>query len=255
MDTAPVHEDNQYPDPQSLGTVLITGGAGIVGSHLAEAFVKSNPKPAKIVATYHSQKATQFACPRVSYHVCDITSADEVSKLLDEVRPTLIIHTISPGPWASASLQHKINYEATEQLVELAKKHPSVQAFIYTSSIFAVELPTTPPDVPLTEETAKLNILDSSHSITSAYARTKGAADALVLAANTGRSLPHSNLNDTQSFSGQLLTCTLRIGGLYGERDEKTLGEMLKLVNTSATRVQFGNDEASMSGHTPRTQQ
>jgi sterol-4alpha-carboxylate 3-dehydrogenase (decarboxylating) len=236
-----------------LGTILITGGAGIVGSHVSEALLRlpDDSAPQRIVATYHSPKSKQYSCPGVDYRVCDITDAYAVEKLLNDIRPSIIIHTVSPTPAGPATLQYKVNYLATKRLVELATQHETVQALVYTSSLFAVELFNKSSTTPITEDNAKLHTLDSPKKATSAYSRTKAAADALVLASNTGRKTANvlgygrgMPADAFHAYSGQLLTCVLRLGGLYGERDKKTIGEMLKIVNTPATRFQFGNDVA-----------
>lgn len=236
-----------------MGTVLITGGAGIVGSHVSEALLRlpGNSAPRRIVATYHYPKPKQYAYVGVEYRVCDITDVYAVKKLLHDVRPSIIIHTVSPTPTAPASRQYEVNYLATKQLVELATQHNTVQAFVYTSSLFAVELFNKSSNTTLAEDNAKLHTLDSPKKKVSAYSRTKAAADALVIASNTGRRAPNvlghgKGIPEDafQAYSGQLLTCVLRLGGLYGERDKKTIGEMLKVVNTPATRFQFGNDIA-----------
>ncbi|KAF1950449.1 NAD(P)-binding protein [Byssothecium circinans] len=220
-------------------TVLVTGGAGIVGSHVLE-HLSASGRWGKVVATYHSAKVHQHSCEGVEYHVCDISDGAKIDHLLDVTRPKIIIHTVSPGPFAPSAMQHKINYMATRELLERAKTHPSVHAFIYTSSLEAVDLRSGSKDVAETEDESQLNDLTSSTGI-SAYGRTKGAADALVLAANTGNRREENSVD----FTGQLLTLTLRIGGLYGERDLKTIWEMLKCGNTPATRFQIGPDKTT----------
>ncbi|KAF2019658.1 NAD(P)-binding protein, partial [Aaosphaeria arxii CBS 175.79] len=221
-----------------LGTVLVTGGAGIVGSFLVEKLVK-DPACAKVVATYHSEKSYQHRCEGVEYHVCDITDPSDVKRLLDQTKPTIIIHTVSPGPDAPYEVQYKINYVTTKQLVEQATAHPTVQAFIYTSSSDTIAYRSGVKDRPLLEETCTIHDLDTKVGAGN-YGRTKGASDRLVLAANTGR----KSLAENGDYVGQLLTSTLRIAGLYGERDLKTIHTMLKLTNTSATKFQIGPDTA-----------
>ncbi|KAF2875748.1 C-3 sterol dehydrogenase/C-4 decarboxylase-like protein [Massariosphaeria phaeospora] len=219
-----------------MGTVLVTGGAGIVGSHVIDALMKESHCE-RVVATYHRQKKHQDACPGVDYHVCNILDTSAVADLLDKTRPRVIIHTISPGPSAPADVQHQVNYVATKELLELALNHPDVEAFVYTSSVEAVVLGSGLNEVPVTENNAQLNSLNSFTGL-SAYGRTKGAADQLVLSANTRGNI----LNQGDGYRGHLRTTTLRVGGLYGERDLKTIHEMIKCVNTIATRIQIGPD-------------
>ncbi|KAF2636078.1 NAD(P)-binding protein [Massarina eburnea CBS 473.64] len=86
---------------------------------------------------------------------------------------------------------------------------------------------------PLREEQV---VLHSLHSGPNAYSRTKAAVDALVIDNNT----PEALSNTSRDFRDQLLTCSLRVTGLYGPRDRLTIGEMLSLVNTPKTRYQIG---------------
>jgi sterol-4alpha-carboxylate 3-dehydrogenase (decarboxylating) len=223
-------------DAQFLGTVLVTGGAGIVGSFVIEELIK-DPSCKKVIATYHSQKAQQHSCPEVDYHVCDVTDSTAIQSLLNKTQPTVIIHTVSPEAFAPADLQHRVNYIATKEWVRQAKQHPTVQAFVYTSSAEAVAVRSGKQTEPIREEEAQLNDLNSKTGL-SAYGKTKGAADALVLAANTGPKPPNKEIN----YCGQLFTTTLRVAGLHGKRDLTTIYEMLKCVNTPATRFQIGPD-------------
>ncbi len=66
--------------------LLVTGGAGFVGTHLlhqAQNFTATG--------TLHRTAATSI--PNVSFHVCNLLQPQEVSILLDRVKPDIIIHT------------------------------------------------------------------------------------------------------------------------------------------------------------------
>lgn len=224
-------EESDFPGAPVI--VLVTGGNGIVGSHVVEALL-ADGSFSRVVATHHRNREHQQA--NAVYHTCDVTSISQVKTLLDNVNPAVIIHTVSPGPFAPAKLQYHVNFLATRQIVELSKQHPSIRALIYTSSVEAVDVGSTSDARPKTENEAVLNELRSG---TSAYARTKGAADGLVLCSNAP---PHLQANEgaCKDYQGTLLTACLRIGGLYGERDEKTTMQLLRLANTFAARVQIG---------------
>ena len=222
---------------EAFGTVLVTGGNGIVGSHVVDAFIADGAFK-RIVATQHRQN--QYQNSKATYRVCDITDHLQVTALLEEVQPQVIVHTVSPGPFATPQAQRRVNYIATKQLLEAALQNRWVEVFVYTSSIEAVVLKSGFNSKPETEEEAVLNDLKTG---TSAYARTKGAADALVLSFSTGTTQTNIK-NSPGHFQNALLTCSLRIGGLYGERDQKTIGNLLKLVNTIGARFQIGPNEA-----------
>ena len=178
------------PKTPLLGTVLVTGGCGFLGSHIVEMFIKE-VECANVAVV--SRSPTRFRFPGASYHAGTITDRSTIRALLDEVKPKVIIHTVSPGSYAKANVQQEINLEATKLLLECATEHSAVEAFVYTSTDQAV-VSTGKIE---TEETAQVNSLTSGPNT---YARTKGATDTYVRAAN----------------SSSLKTAVIRVPGLYG---------------------------------------
>lgn len=222
----------------SFGPILVFGGCGYLGCHIVEA-LHADGKFSSIVAA--SRNPTRFCIEDASYEICDITNRAQVEKLLDEARPQVIIHSVAPNSNAPEEIQYKVNYLATKTLLECARSHTTVQALVYTSSARAIFNMSDTLSEPLTEEKAILHNLTSGGA---PYERTKGATDALVQAMNTGddRESPFSGLSTQSDFQGLLLTTVIRVPALYGRRDLRTSGEILKRLNTSATRVQLGNN-------------
>ena len=66
--------------------LLITGGAGFLGTSLLR-------QARHFTATGTLHRTAAAAIPNVSFHVCNISHANEVQILLDRVRPEIIIHT------------------------------------------------------------------------------------------------------------------------------------------------------------------
>jgi GDP-4-dehydro-6-deoxy-D-mannose reductase len=71
-------------------SVLITGGAGMVGSHLAERLIRDG---LMVVGTSFAPTVElQDLDPRVDWRSIDVRQADDVAALIDEVRPSIIYH-------------------------------------------------------------------------------------------------------------------------------------------------------------------
>lgn len=203
----------------SLGTVLVTGGCGFLGSHIVEAFLQEPSCFKVVVVTRNPNQHHHY--PNVQYYAADITDCGAMQHVLETVKPEIVIHNVT-GPYTgSIDDVRRVTVDGTRTLLELASEIPEIKAFIYTSSQVAVE----PDPSTRTEETAKVNNLTKGFS---PYARTKSAAETIVLNANTTA----------------LRTCVLRITSLYGERDQDTVNNMLKTGRSGATNVQIGDNTA-----------
>jgi sterol-4alpha-carboxylate 3-dehydrogenase (decarboxylating) len=222
----------------SLGTVLVTGGCGFIGSFIVDAFA-SDPACSRVVAA--SRTPNKYLVPKVDYRPCDITDRAAVQALLDEVQPRVLVHTVSPGVYAAPADHRRVTYEGTKLVLDLAKYHPSVRAFVWTSSIEAVQLDPSSNHRPLREEDAVANTLKSPYA--SAYGRFKGATETLVLGSNTDATATVDLRSENADWSGKLLTTSLRITGLYGPRDKYMIPEMLAVMKTPATHIQIGPNE------------
>ena len=133
-----------------------------------------------------------------------------------------------PHPVPASAQQH-----LSKQLVASARKHPSVQALVFTSTAHVVRLTPKHNSRPVREDEVPLHSLQSGPH---AYTRTKSAIDILVRENNT----PEAFENTSGDFTDQLLTAVLRVTGMYGPRDRQTILEMLKVANTFKTQFQLG---------------
>ncbi|KAF2691702.1 NAD(P)-binding protein [Lentithecium fluviatile CBS 122367] len=182
-----------------------------------------------------SRNPNKFRIRQAEYRPCDLRYIEEVKALFQDIQPKIIIHTISPGPFAQASEQYEVTYFGTKRVLELAKLRPSVRAFVWTSSVNSVELDSTTNHRPINE--AKATVTDWT-SRASAYGRAKGSTETLVLGSNTDATAV--DFSDEADWRGKLLTMSLRVTGLYGPRDKTSIKDILSLVNTIATRTQIG---------------
>ncbi|KAF2794765.1 C-3 sterol dehydrogenase/C-4 decarboxylase-like protein [Melanomma pulvis-pyrius CBS 109.77] len=224
---------SKFPENDAyLGTVLVTGGCGFIGSFIVAAFA-AEPTCTSVVGASRNPK--KFRIPEATYRSCDFMDAQEVQKLLDEVQPRVIVHTVSPGVFAIPSEHYRVSYLGTKQLLELAKQHPSVRALVWTSSVEAVTLDPALNSRSVDEAGYRVNDFTSQAS---AYGRAKGATETLVLGSSTDATVV--DFADDADWRGKLLTTSLRVTGLYGPRDKTTIKEMLNVNGTLASRVQIG---------------
>jgi sterol-4alpha-carboxylate 3-dehydrogenase (decarboxylating) len=224
-------DDFKMPE-EIFGPILVTGGAGFLGSTILEALL-SDRSFDPVVSSVEPQVVTNRHIPGATYRECDVSNAEQLNALLDDIKPRAIIHSIGPGFFSPPEAHYRVTYDLSKQLLATAKKHPSVQALVYTCTAEAVNLHPHHNARPVKEEEVECHSL---HSGPNAYSRTKAAIDVLVREINTPEALD----NTTGDFSNQLLTAVLRVTGLYGPRDKLTIEELLKCVNTPKTQYQIG---------------
>ena len=205
--------------PSHLESVLVIGGCGFLGHHIVQHLVETK----NIKVSVLDLNVSRNRIDGVSYTAGDICSKKEVEAVLDRESPQVIIHTASPLAQAQLSLEtyQRVNVDGTRTILEAAASHPSVRAMVYTSSASVVH--DFVSDLIDADESLPVLRLPEQHDI---YAHTKGIADDLVRTANT---------------PGTLLTCCLRPGGLFGERDSGTLVNMIENAKSGKTRFQIGD--------------
>jgi UDP-glucose 4-epimerase len=131
-----------YTPDMPTQTWLITGGAGYIGSHVADAFLASGRK----VVIYDSlrqglesrieylQEKHQMNVPLI---VADIRDAHKFEEVLNAYRPYGIVHTAalkSVTESVAKPLEYfEVNLDATRNILELLEKH-SVKNFIFSST-------------------------------------------------------------------------------------------------------------------------
>jgi NAD(P)-dependent dehydrogenase (short-subunit alcohol dehydrogenase family) len=77
----------------SLGTVLVTGGCGQLGSRLVRALLSEQTCSAVHVV---SRNPTTNSHTNAKYHAGDLANPKQVAAILDRVKPKLIFHCSSP---------------------------------------------------------------------------------------------------------------------------------------------------------------
>ena len=210
-------------DEAEIGNVLITGGTGFVGFHIAQYFRQRSKKASISVVSRNPQRNR---LPGVSYHAADISNASDLDRVINETRPAVIVHTACPPPLnASPKAYQETIVGGTVTLLEIALRVPFVKAFIYTSS---VTVAAGAAHVDLDEKTPLADTDRSSRP----YAKCKAIADRMVLNAN----VPVQDGSD-----GGLLTACLRLSIVYGERDSISIPGCLAALEGNQTNVILGN--------------
>ena len=208
-----------------FGPVVVIGGCGFIGFHIVDA-LRKDPKwsPVSVI----SRNPNINHCQGLAYHEGDICNQEAIQSLLASIKPRVIFHTAAPpasDPRIKPAQHHQISVEGTKNVLACAKISPTVKALIYTSTC-AVSTGYQHRNL---DETASLW---QPESRTIPYLKAEALGDSLVCKSNT--SIDHSGKG--------LLTATIRVPFVYGERDIQTIPAMLKSAEQGQTKIQLGKN-------------
>jgi UDP-glucose 4-epimerase len=121
---------------------LLTGGAGYIGSHVADAFLASG-KDVAIYDSLYQGLESRIEYLRKKYNkeipliVADIRDTDKFDEVLTTYKPDGIVHTAALKAVGESMEKpdeyFEVNFHATTKMLELIKKH-NIKDFIFSST-------------------------------------------------------------------------------------------------------------------------
>ncbi|HRI56430.1 MAG TPA: SDR family NAD(P)-dependent oxidoreductase [Anaerolineae bacterium] len=119
--------------------ILVTGGAGFIGSHIVDAFVAAGHQVA-VVDNLNTGKLANLN-PAASFFQVDIRDAAGLARVFEQVQPELISHQAAladvRGSLREPDAYAEVNIIGSIRLLELARQH-GVRKVVYASTGGAV---------------------------------------------------------------------------------------------------------------------
>ena len=123
-------------------TGLLTGGAGYIGTHIADEFI-SNGKSVVIVDSLYQGLESRITFLRAKHGVeipfikCDIRDYNEIENVIRDYKIDGIVHTAALNAVGESMEKpdeyFQVNLDATKELIEIAKRN-GVKRFIFSST-------------------------------------------------------------------------------------------------------------------------
>ena len=123
-------------------TWLLTGGAGYIGTHIADEFIR-NGKSVVIIDSLYQGLESRITFLRAKHGVkipfikCDIRDYNEIENAIREYKIDGIVHTAALKAVGESMEKpdeyFQVNLDATKELIEIAKRN-GVKKFIFSST-------------------------------------------------------------------------------------------------------------------------
>jgi UDP-glucose 4-epimerase len=177
--------------------ILVTGGAGFIGSHIVDAFVAAG-HDVVVVDNLHTGHRENVN-PKARFYKLDIRDADGLKRLLEEEKPSVISHQAAladvRGSLREPALYAEANVIGTLNLLEAARAAGSVRKLLFASTGGAIY--GDPAELPATESCPP-HPLDP-------YGASKLSCEHFI---------------ETYRHNYGLDYCILRYGNIYGPRQD-----------------------------------
>src|SRR5215211_6426784 len=119
--------------------ILVTGGAGFVGSHLVELFVDAGDQA--VVVDDLSRGDRAWLHPQADLHELDVRDGTGLRRVLPQIRPDVVVHLAAmhfiPAVDDAPALARDINVGGTRALLDaLTLQPPRVLVFASTAAVY-----------------------------------------------------------------------------------------------------------------------
>jgi UDP-glucuronate 4-epimerase len=194
---------------QSSQRILLTGGAGFIGSHVAEALIRSGMKLSIVdsLDDFYTLSRKRRNLQEIGntgtyeFFEADVRDIDALRKVAEQVQPEMVIHLAARAGVRPSieqpALYESVNVAGTVNILEIAREF-KVQRLIFGSSSSVYGITNT---VPFSEDDLKIRPI-------SPYAATKLAAELMCY---------------TYAHLYSLTTLCLRFFTVYGPRQRPDL--------------------------------
>lgn len=208
----------------SLDSVLLIGGSGFLGLHLIQQFWEESDRPDIHVFDIRPlpekiSKYFTFDPSKITIHIGDLTSEDDVKEAIRKSNPTVIVHSASPIHGLGQEVYEKVNIRGTANLIQCSKQM-GIKALVYTSSAGVIF---NGQDVHNADETWPIPEVPMD-----GYNETKAIAEEMVLKAN--------------SPSENFYTVALRPAGIFGPGDRQLVPGLRQVMQRGQTKFQVGDN-------------
>ncbi len=221
-----------------MKNILVTGGAGFIGSHLVDRLLSEGDWRVTVVDDFNDFYSPEIKRANVAEHLengnynlieADIRNAAILGEIFSETRFDVIAHLAARAgvrpSLAEPMLYAETNINGTLNLLELARKY-EIKQFVFgsSSSVYGIN-----EKVPFAED-------DRIHQPISPYAATKAAGELLC---------------HTYSYLYDIRTVCLRFFTVYGARQRPDLAihKFSKLI-TDGKPIQVFGDGSSRRDYT-----
>jgi len=116
--------------------VMVTGGAGFIGSHLQDALVEQGHAVTVIDNLSHGLRQT--VNKRATFYEVDIRNQDQLTAVVKDVRPEVIFHLAAQTDVSTSmmypTVDHDINVRGTVILLSAARNLSTLETIVFSSS-------------------------------------------------------------------------------------------------------------------------
>ncbi|KAM0283617.1 hypothetical protein ACHAQH_002395 [Verticillium albo-atrum] len=236
--TAPANQQQQTRD---LGRVLVIGGNGFLGHHVVNQILDEPLWSASAISVIDlkCERNRRPDSDRVAYHEADISDADRLLSIFEDVKPDVVIHTASPAPHAAAAvakdLFKKVNVDGTAAVIR-ACQETGVTALVYTSSASVIS-----------DNTSDLINADERWPVIRGEAQTEYYTETKIVAASKLTNLEAEAeqlvLAANRQEDSKLLTTAIRPAGIFGEGDTMATLQLIRIHRQNRTGFQIGDGD------------